>query len=386
MEIKIRKTGMSDNIPFDMQVEIMKRLPVKALAVFRSVSKAWKSVIDSRLFVADYTNFHQQHRLLIRYMIDYKFGYYYQYVSIVDNDTLSRHEFQIVIANVPGSVVQLVGTSQGLLCLFGDYRVDDCIKKTAVIWNPSLGKSIAIDVPVVGDSDSTVLGFGVRPDNLDPMIVTIDYVEHCYEVMLFVLSSRDWRTPRGRLPPKSIVFSHGTPVATDRCIYWEACEVSIYLVVAFDMVCETFTEINLPHCVAHRSSNEDFSISMIRGSLALLEWYDDVKKQGCDVWMMVDNGASKSFTKLFTINIPSLPSLSTEVLGFRKNDQPIMQTAGYRHPASLELYEPRTGTIKKTGINLEEGSYFLSSYTETLLLLDQVDEQVVTIQLLNQSS
>ncbi|GJW06937.1 putative pentatricopeptide repeat-containing protein [Tanacetum coccineum] len=32
---------MSDNIPFYIQLEIMKRLPVKSLIQFRSVSKQW---------------------------------------------------------------------------------------------------------------------------------------------------------------------------------------------------------------------------------------------------------------------------------------------------------------------------------------------------------
>ncbi|GKB61169.1 ribonuclease H-like domain-containing protein [Tanacetum coccineum] len=43
---------MSDNIPFDIQTEIIKRAPVKSVIRFRTVSKSWKSLIDSSEFIA----------------------------------------------------------------------------------------------------------------------------------------------------------------------------------------------------------------------------------------------------------------------------------------------------------------------------------------------
>ncbi|GJW65963.1 F-box domain containing protein [Tanacetum coccineum] len=45
---------MSDNIPLEIQYEVMLRLPVKSLLHFRIVSKTWKSIIDSTNFVVAY--------------------------------------------------------------------------------------------------------------------------------------------------------------------------------------------------------------------------------------------------------------------------------------------------------------------------------------------
>ncbi|GJT24536.1 F-box domain containing protein [Tanacetum coccineum] len=42
---------MSDNIPFDIQMDIMNRLPVKSLLQFRTVSKQWKFSIDNFEFI-----------------------------------------------------------------------------------------------------------------------------------------------------------------------------------------------------------------------------------------------------------------------------------------------------------------------------------------------
>nr|GFA21054.1 hypothetical protein [Tanacetum cinerariifolium] len=60
---------MSDNIPFDMQMEIIKRVSdVKSLIRFRSVSKQWKSFVDSSEFIACYgARRSQPHHLLLRY-------------------------------------------------------------------------------------------------------------------------------------------------------------------------------------------------------------------------------------------------------------------------------------------------------------------------------
>ncbi|XP_076885492.1 putative F-box protein At5g62060 [Bidens hawaiensis] len=77
---------MSANIPLEIQVEIIKRvLPVKSLIRFKSVSKQWKSLIDSSEFINDHNvNQARPHHLLIRYRVDSE----YKYVSIADDDNL----------------------------------------------------------------------------------------------------------------------------------------------------------------------------------------------------------------------------------------------------------------------------------------------------------
>ncbi|MFS8034855.1 hypothetical protein Hanom_Chr17g01586081 [Helianthus anomalus] len=56
--------------------------------------------------------------------------------------------------------------SCGLVCLFGFYRCEDDAEyyprdATAVLWNPSIRKSVAIPVPNVGGYDEVTFGFGV---------------------------------------------------------------------------------------------------------------------------------------------------------------------------------------------------------------------------------
>ncbi|GKD98136.1 integrase, catalytic region, zinc finger, CCHC-type containing protein [Tanacetum coccineum] len=61
---------MSDVIPFEVQMEIVKRVyDVSSLIRFRSVSKEWKSFIDSHEFIAGYGFRHTQpSRFMLRYL------------------------------------------------------------------------------------------------------------------------------------------------------------------------------------------------------------------------------------------------------------------------------------------------------------------------------
>ena len=76
---------MLDYLPYEIQSQIMKRLPVKSLTRLKSVSKAWKSFIRSSEFITDYNACHpQQHSLLVTYT---NYNYKEKHVLIVDDDT-----------------------------------------------------------------------------------------------------------------------------------------------------------------------------------------------------------------------------------------------------------------------------------------------------------
>ncbi|XP_071688416.1 F-box protein At1g30790-like [Rutidosis leptorrhynchoides] len=94
---------MSDHVPFDIHIEIMKRLPVKSLIRFSSVSKRWKSLINSSKFIADYTKLHSQRQhLLIKYMNHSSYPQQICFVSIVDDDTFPEHR---LIMTTPNSLI-----------------------------------------------------------------------------------------------------------------------------------------------------------------------------------------------------------------------------------------------------------------------------------------
>ncbi|GJV08452.1 beta-glucosidase 11-like protein isoform X2 [Tanacetum coccineum] len=207
---------MSDNIPFDIQTEIIKRVyDVKPLLRFRSVSKPWKSLIDGPEFIAGYdSRDYQPHRLLLRYKNKIK------YISFVDEQ---EQDFS---PNVPLLVKQLykstvIGSSCGLWCLHG---YDTSKTELVVIWNPSIRKSVGIVVPSVLNNTTqkiTHFGLGVCPSTYDPTIVGIswDFLEweHKAVGVFFTLSSNTWKMiPSSNMPRESIRLRLATQVAIDR--------------------------------------------------------------------------------------------------------------------------------------------------------------------------
>ncbi|GKA63410.1 putative F-box domain-containing protein [Tanacetum coccineum] len=257
---------MADYIPLEIQAEIMKRLPVISLIRFRTVSKQWKSLIDSPKFIADHCviqHHTQSHRhLLLRYLEAEvsSTDCVARYFSIVDDDTFPH---QKVFMTTPVSV------------------------------------------------------------NL------LNY------------------------PAKLL--------ASLRHVFDQNCR----LIMSFDLTSEEFTEIYLPQNLA--SCKTDVCISKLNESLVVLE---KNHASNANVWIM-QNGDPKLFTHIFTINTP-IKSIR-DVAGFRKNGETIIEKKKGLKEKELIVYEPNSKQINYTGIAGPFGYFFVTPYTQTLLLLDHKD-------------
>ncbi|KAL4578971.1 hypothetical protein LXL04_015106 [Taraxacum kok-saghyz] len=369
---------MSDELPFHMQGEILKWLPVKSLIQFRSVSKTWKSLIDSSEFIAAHSLCQTHpHHLFVWYK-DPRGEV--KYVSFVDDESFPQQTF---VPTLPISVKlpRIVGSSRGLLCFDGYLREPETSqinfkKRLAVLCNPSIKKSIAVPVPDMLYS----LGFGVCPLTGNPKIVQITQLPSwidkkreingsLWKVKVFTLNSGKWRSLSSNLPSNSIRIRQ-PQIVIDRVIYWCAIDTALQsrnIIVSFDISDETFKAVDLPDSLASHNSAR-LSISKVRESLVILEYDINIDEQGCcNVWMMED-GVQRSLTKLYTINAPNE---SMKVVGFRKSGGPIMEVNNdVSEPTQLVVYEPNSEHCD----DLFSGySFNMNSYMETLLLHDRSD-------------
>ncbi|XP_076882927.1 F-box protein CPR1-like [Bidens hawaiensis] len=383
---------MSDYIPFSVQAEIIKRLPTKSLLQFRTLSKTWKSLIDSSKFVIDHAvnHNHQQH-LLLCYRSQADPGKQ-KVVSIVDDETFPEQKCSLPDPIAGLGLPTVLGSSRGLFCLFcrgGDPDEPGRIRHTALLWNPSIRKSIVIDVPyeLTCPCTNIAIGFGVCPCTIDPKIVKIIYryvssnlgalVFSPWEVEVYTLSSRAWKSiPTINQPRNSIHFT-GNEVVTDGFMYWLVVDCSLQeynMIVSFDIAREEFKEVSLPDTLA-RANKDNMVISKLMESLVVVEMVQEVNKKVYDVWMM-EHGVPNSFTKLYTINSPD--ASIEAVLGFRRNNEPIFSMrddAGVRRRVYDADYffvrEHHTEHLSYVGISGNSDSRSANSYMETLLLLDQ---------------
>ncbi|KAF5797281.1 putative F-box domain-containing protein [Helianthus annuus] len=378
---------MSDNIPFALQEEIMKRLPTKSLLRFRTVSKAWKSLIDSSRFVVDYSvNHTHQHHLLVRYSPPIGLGQ--KYVSIVDDEIFPEHKCSLPDPASEGVGLTIVGSCQGLFCIYtfssGEYGRS--LIYTASIWNPSIRKTVAIDVSHVShvlDPDSDIVfGFGVCPHTGDPKLVKVNFRKSKrnldsitftpWQVEVYTLSSQVWRSIPTINQPRNSVQLLWDQVVIDGLIYWLAIDgrttgfPGYNMIVSFDMTSEKFMEVSLPATLAH-AHDRRVVISKLKESLVAVELVREAEKRVYSVWMMED-GVPNSFTKLFTINLPDVSI--QRVLGIRKNDEPIFATRPDDNAHDVFIHELHSEHISYTRISGHGTLYSAGSYMETLLLLD----------------
>ncbi|XP_071717878.1 putative F-box protein At1g50870 [Rutidosis leptorrhynchoides] len=165
---------MSNYMP-SVQIKILCRLPVKSLIRFRSVSKEWKSLIDSSEFNSNYFVHQDQRRRLLLWG-----GEYDEYCWIVDDDDLfPQHKISLryhMVFNRQLNINQIkfVGSSYGLLCFTRRYLSGGDYLNRYVIWNPEIRKSVVIDALHYKRIN---VGFGVCPNTLDPKIVKINIIK-----------------------------------------------------------------------------------------------------------------------------------------------------------------------------------------------------------------
>nr|GEZ03287.1 hypothetical protein [Tanacetum cinerariifolium] len=322
---------MSDYIPFEIQSEIIKRLPVKSVVQCRSVSKLWKSLIDSSEFITSYhtCQTQPQHHLLVRYRLAKEL----KYVSVLDDDSFPNHKSSLTVPQpvslLCGYILTLTSVN-GLLCFFGSLQ-DVFNKKIVVLWNPSIGKAVGVTISnsLRMPDGLTFVGFGVCPITSDPKLVRINTIGHPTlnsEVEVFMFSTRVWKSVTN-IPSAfktcDLTFCF---VFVDGFIYWHAYDniklapgIRSNLIISFDLKNDEFGQVCLPDGLVRMY---EYKISKVYESLGLFDYYKEGGKRFCDVWIMKE-GATKTFTKMLSIKAPQ-SWVHYRVLDIRNNGEAII--------------------------------------------------------------
>ncbi|GKD64570.1 F-box domain containing protein [Tanacetum coccineum] len=234
---------MSDNIPFDIQMDIMNRIPVKSLLQFRTVSKQWKSCIDFINFQNTYgVRSSNDYCMILRYNQALQ-----SYMLALDHN-LTYSPLQSTLND---STLFPIGTCYGIWCF------SHALSIMATLWNPSIKRSINILVPAFTSqpqTDKILLGFGVHPDTLDLTIIKISYPrggQRSWYVSVFTLSSTEWNKLKNDcLPRESIRFKRSSQAVVGWLLFWAGHESwSLLVDVAFVTSFTLFFVIPTPNYV-----------------------------------------------------------------------------------------------------------------------------------------
>ncbi|GKC60788.1 F-box domain containing protein [Tanacetum coccineum] len=344
---------MSDNILFDIQIYIIKRLPVKSILRFRTISKEWKSCIDLINFQKtygirssnDYCMILRYNQALPSYMLSLDHNLTYSPLVTVVND----------------SNLLPVGTCHRIWCF--SYGIPNIY---CSLWNPSIKRSINILVPAFNSqpkSDKILLGFSVCPDTLDPTFIKVSYPRGghgSWYVSVFTLSSMDWKKlDNDCLPREFIRFKRSSQVVVGWLIFWAGHERFVsddghvmfkqHLLVSFDMIGHSF-QVHDIDVVFRDGLTVPMCLLSIGNSLILSRSTDETDCYLFYGWsVLVDVTSLTSFTLLFVIPTPNYVKL----LGFTmdKISLPIVKVPDPHQLAnSVQVLNISTQTLQNLSI------------------------------------
>ncbi|GJW95882.1 F-box domain containing protein [Tanacetum coccineum] len=369
---------MSDNIPFDIQMDIMNRLPMKSLLQFRVVSKQWKFSIDNFEFIHNYGVRESNSCFNLRYKHD-NHGFMYS----VDENLAFRH----MDSNLNIMSLTPVASSEGVWCFaFGENSM-------LLLWNPSIKKSVGISVPnytYQPDSPKMIFGFGICPVTLEPTILKINYplyTDGPWYVSVSTLSSRTWYSlDYDCLPRESIRIKLASQAVIDGKIFWIGSERfynddgisnKIYLIVSFDLVTHQFHVQDMPEQVRVGEFSPPYYISQLGDSVIISGSFDFGNFRFIYAWALeVEGGFLSSCSLLFTIPHPGGHYL--KLLGFSKDNQPIVEaTVVQQWYRSLQVFHPTIQYFQNIGVEANRDSFFIGPFKESLILLTEPNNELI---------
>ncbi|KAI8566673.1 hypothetical protein RHMOL_Rhmol02G0060200 [Rhododendron molle] len=289
------------NLPFEIIIEILLRLPVKSLLRFRCVSKSWCSVISQPKFakthlgLASKDTSYAHHRLILT---DWMYG-----VADVKScslySILNEHSDTAVELDCPLTVpdfrLRFWGGCNGLVCISTESKV--------IIWNPSTRKSKRL--PDVGTRYSCMAMHGFGYDESTDDYKVVRYFPD-KEVNVYSLRTDSWRRI-GDFPHSLPAYSSGTFV--NGALHWTTPTYPTLpkgILGSLDLAKEKYGEVLqplrfeqevLPPMHRYLGYTHQILLAVLDGCLCI------VRNRGCTtaVWAMKEYGVRESWTKLFSI-------------------------------------------------------------------------------------
>ncbi|XP_075511998.1 F-box/kelch-repeat protein At3g23880-like [Primulina tabacum] len=285
-----RSSSPRTNLPQELIIEVLLRLPVKSLLKFMCVSKSWLSTISSTEFrethlkISSENNMHS-HKHLIFGSGALPGGFYTcSHYSKVDEDHfMDTMSFDYPLSEL-GDKIQITGSCNGLICVvFYSSNV-------VILWNPATRKYR--ELPFFGGNMfSRRYGFGYDLFNDDYKVSCIDLNPAAYRAQVHTYSLRndswtstDWSHGK--------VF-HDPGVYVNGAIHWKVyCNGDSrgnWDVVAQNLTTGTCSNVALP--VPRISSGVEVMLGVSRGLLCAI--HD--RGSHIDIWVLKEYGVEESW-------------------------------------------------------------------------------------------
>lgn len=373
----LTETSLND-LPADVVMDILSRLPAKTLIRFSSVRKSFYSLIRTPVFISKHLHFHTSNtsHLLI---VPQNLSSGNPCSLLCDNDKNTRQATFDLPPKTKTPTASVLGSSNGLVCIEDRFGLQQAV----YLWNPSICSYKTLPPSCFSEqlkhwSTYAVFGFGFCEFDSDYKVVRVVYrPDDCGnfmgkvkpEVEVYSLKKDSWSKVAGIVVPR--VAESGSVAFANGGVHWLAAKkiLTVFeVILAFDLKDEVFRELGLPKKLVKVFEERamglvSFGIKEFGGSLSLFVncFPSD---ESWSVWWMKEYGNAKSWTKQFTVVLPH--GKVDRVFVFTKNGKIIAET----YDRKLVSYDPEKKNVQD--IVLGDGRYgALGTFTESLVMLER---------------
>ncbi|CAM8900289.1 unnamed protein product [Rhodiola kirilowii] len=374
------------NIPHDIMVDILSRLPVKSLLKSRCVCKSWNSLIRNQKF----TEFHLKRTMTNpshqRVLLSVKPFWSIKYDDL---DDFGKDGFDVIIKkDTPSSLgclgsnnnFELVGHCNGLICIVlrkgrRNHHYGDLIERTFCLWNPSTEESWQISSDDVSNdivsSNSMFMGefyprfevFGFGYDSTIDDYKIVRLVSSDYDVVqveIFTIGRRTWRKEEVHLVSLHFharihycLFLNGALHWINRSHYGDENKI-----LSFNLEQEQLQVMRI-HQDAIKSMCNSTYLRVISGKLVLVTNPGDT-----EIWVMDEYGVETSWTKKATLRaIPCFGMWGADPLCFSNKGDILVRVRDFHYM----MYDLERKTYRKADGDQLRNRPHSSMYVESLI-------------------
>uniref|UniRef100_A0A0D3E846 F-box domain-containing protein n=1 Tax=Brassica oleracea var. oleracea TaxID=109376 RepID=A0A0D3E846_BRAOL len=287
-------------LPFELVVEILTRVPVKDLMRFRCVCKSWRSLFKEERFCRQHmtraptriVSFHFEDTLLLG-----------RFSESAKPEMMILEEVSVNVgddSSLLNDTTVVLGHCHGLFCLYFE-------NNTFGLWNPSLRELRTIHPPY--RYNWYEMGFGYDHSSQDYKIVLVLKMQgrrsRSSQALVLSLKSGVSRMINC-LCLENFDMIHDTISGTlvGETIYWQLCDDNVKVtdkLLSFDLVSETF---NLCPCPSNCGKGLPQVIAGLRGGGLCIVGVDDMSG-GLIVWSAQHDGGGgiKSWSKICNLSL-----------------------------------------------------------------------------------
>ncbi|KAH7859649.1 hypothetical protein Vadar_003757 [Vaccinium darrowii] len=328
-----------DNLPREIIVNILSRLPIKPLIRCKSVCKSFLNLTRDPYLINTHLNHASSHNeenptlILHTTTISYSFNQFRShlyYATQTPTNSFSCEQIHF-ISPLNINEFRVLGSCNGLLFL-----LHPTIDGRVSVINPSTRKLIEIPNLMAGKS-SVGMGIGFSPKSNEYKVVKVFDWSALY---VYSLSKGIWREVGA--PSFKISGDLKSNVCVNGVVHW-ASDSPSNSIVCFNVADEVFDVIPYP---AGGLRQGGFSLAVFSGCLGVIEY----EENNCiDIWVMKDYNVRESWTRSFTINLKNQfwwDCKDVQVLCVQKNGEILMR---YRNQ-ELWFYDPKNMIFRKPSI------------------------------------